>query len=280
MINLKKILLSFLITGVLFSFCLAEENQEIDKKNSNKNSKKSKIKSKIEKINKLEKPKEKIDKIELLLEDNKSLNKNQIKTVYEIYYDLLFNNGKYKKLIEILPEYFNALDIKKDFIKAQVYNEVAFKLATQGQLLDKSIELANKAYKIIENHKKNQSNLDIKKWETNINIFLASVEDTLGLAYYKLDEFVKAEKFLKKSIKYLESASEPHYHLGLVYEKKGNYKKAYRYFLIAKFLVGTEIEEYEKGIQRVKNKSFDNANLREKFKETINEKVKKLKDID
>jgi tetratricopeptide (TPR) repeat protein len=196
-----------------------------------------------------------------------------------MYYDLLINNGKYDKLISILPEYFEALDISKDLIKAQVYNEVAFKLSTQGELLDRAVELGEKALEIVNNHKNNQYDLEVKKWETNIDIFLASIEDTLGLAFFELDEYDKAEKYLVGAIKYLNTASEPHYHLGLVYEKKGNYKKAYREFLFAKYLVGTEVDEYKAAIKRVSDRAFEDEDSRKDFNENVKKEVKELKGI-
>ena len=45
--------------------------------------------------------------------------------------------------------------------------------------------------------------------------------DSLGWAYFKLGKFVEAEKYLKNALRFDNSSSTIHEHLGDVYQKQG-----------------------------------------------------------
>jgi len=269
MIRFQKIVAVIVLIIFICGVILPQE------KDKNKN----KVKNKMEEIMTIENIEDKITEIEALIDEKDSYNSNQLSNIYKLYYKVLINNGRYRKLLDILSEYFDALNIQKPLIKAQVYNEVAFKLATQNELIDESINLAKKAFNIVKKQQKSQYNLGVEKWENNINIFLASIEDTLGLAYYKKGNYKKSEKMLKQSIKYLNNASEPYFHLGLVYTKQNKLLEAYKQFLYAKYLIGTEVKDYEESINSVKSRLDLEKKEIEKINKDISEDVKKIKGI-
>jgi len=123
-------------------------------------------------------------------------------TIYEKQgkYDLAENH--YKKALEINPEYISAM------------NNLAFFYAEQGKELNKALDLAGKAKEKANNAPAVMDTLGwvyYKKelYESAVREFQGCVEKIpgnpifqyhMGLAYYKIGEYVKAETALKKAL--------------------------------------------------------------------------------
>jgi Tfp pilus assembly protein PilF len=80
-------------------------------------------------------------------------------------------------------------------------NNLGYFLAERGEKLEEALNLIEQA---VQNNPTNPSYLD-----------------SLGWAYFKLGKLVEAEKYLKNALRFDNSSSTIHEHLGDVYQKQG-----------------------------------------------------------
>ena len=120
---------------------------------------------------------------------------------YSLLGSMYEKQGKYELAEEL---YKKALKVNKDFIPAM--NNLAFLYAEQNKELNKALDLARDAKKRLMNS--------------------PAVIDTLGWVYFKKELYDSAKEEFEECIAYAPENPVYHYHLGLVYNKKGEYIQA------------------------------------------------------
>ncbi len=83
------------------------------------------------------------------------------------------------------------------------------------------IALNNLGYFLTERGEKLNEALNLIEQAVEINPTNPSYLDSLGWAYFKLGKFIEAEKYLKNALRFDNSSSTIHEHLGDVYQKQG-----------------------------------------------------------
>jgi tetratricopeptide (TPR) repeat protein len=108
-----------------------------------------------------------------------------------------------------------------------ILNNYGYSLSERGLQLERALEMATRA---------------VKADSTN-----PSYLDTIGWVYYKLGNYVEAERYVRKAIDQGEASAVVHEHLGDVYFKLGEKEKA--------------VEWWKKALERAP----DNQGLKEKI---------------
>lgn len=106
-----------------------------------------------------------------------------------------------------------------------MWNNVAYTLAEQKQRLDKAQQYAESAVSSTVTLLRNLRPEQAEMAGLGLSASLATYWDTLGWVYFQQGELEKAEKFLRASWEHAEHG-EVGYHLGQVYEKRGDKQKA------------------------------------------------------
>jgi len=144
--------------------------------------------------------------------DNERL-KFQLGTVYERQKDFERAESVFREILKANPKNANAL------------NYIGYMLADRGVRLQEAVQYVQEALTI----------------EPNNGAYL----DSLGWAFYKLDDIEKAEKYLLKAVELVKNDPTIHDHLGDLYFRAGDLKKAQE-FWTKSLSTGTEPEEIQK----------------------------------
>ena len=91
---------------------------------------------------------------------------------------------------------------------------------------DNPFALNNLGYFLLERNEKLNEALQLIKKAVDISPTNSSFLDSLGWAYFKLDNLGEAEKYLKSALRYDNSSATIIEHLGDIYEKQGKHKIA------------------------------------------------------
>jgi pentatricopeptide repeat protein len=127
--------------------------------------------------------------------------------------------------------------IKSNPDNASALNYIGYMLADRGVRLEEAVEYVEKALAL----------------EPNNGAYL----DSLGWAFFKLNDLPQAEKYLLKAVSIVKNDPTIHEHLGDLYYKTGDYDKAQE-FWTKSVSNGTEPDEIEKVREKI-----------EKLKETL-----------
>ncbi len=139
--------------------------------------------------------------------------KFQLATIYERQKDFDRAEELFKEIIKENPK------------NAVALNYIGYMLADRGVRLQEAVQYVTEA-------------LDL---DPNNGAYL----DSLGWAFFKMNELDKAEKYLLQAVDLVKNDPVIHDHLGDLYYKTGNYEKA-RDFWTKSVLNGTEPEETQK----------------------------------
>ncbi len=139
--------------------------------------------------------------------------KFQLATIYERQKDFDRAESLFKEILKENPK------------NAVALNYIGYMLADRGVRLDEAVQYVKEALEI----------------DPNNGAYL----DSLGWAFYKLNELDKAEKYLLQAVDLVRNDPVIHDHLGDLYYKTGNYEKA-RDFWTKSVSNGTEPEETQK----------------------------------
>lgn len=90
---------------------------------------------------------------------------------------------------------------------ATAYNDWGYMYADNGIKLDEALRLTKRAVELSPEQ--------------------GAYADSLGWAYYKMGEYVDAERWLEKAVRLMPGVDEVRYHLGMAFEKTGKPKAAY-----------------------------------------------------
>jgi tetratricopeptide (TPR) repeat protein len=139
--------------------------------------------------------------------------KFQLATVFERQKDFDKAEVLFKEVLKANPKNATAL------------NYIGYMLADRGVRLQEAVKYVEEALAL----------------DPNNGAYL----DSLGWAFYKLNELDKAEQYLLRAVELVKNDPVIHDHLGDVYFKGGNYEKAVQYWTKS-VEVGTEPEETQK----------------------------------
>lgn len=139
--------------------------------------------------------------------------KFQLGSIYERQKDFDRAESLFKEIIQANPENAGAL------------NYLGYMLADRGIRLQEAVGYVERALKI----------------EPNNGAYL----DSLGWAFFKLNDFGQAEKYLLQAVETVKNDPVIHDHLGDVYFKTGDYQKA-QDFWSKSITIGAEPEERQK----------------------------------
>ncbi len=151
--------------------------------------------------------------------------KFQLATIYERQKDFDKAESLFKEVLKENPK------------NAMVLNYIGYMLADRGVRLDEAVKYVEEALAL----------------DPNNGAYL----DSLGWAFFKLNELDKAEKYLLKAVEIVKNDPVIHDHLGDLYYRTGNLERA-QDFWNKSISAGTEPEE----IQKVRDKL-------EKLQETL-----------
>ena len=112
------------------------------------------------------------------------------------------------------------------------WNGVAYSLAENNQHLDKALEYAKSAVSTTETRLRNLPPEKAEEAGLPLSASLAAYWDTLGWVYFQQGDTDKAEKYIIATWKHSEFG-EAGYHLGKIYEKKGDKQKAIEMYAAA-----------------------------------------------
>ncbi len=139
--------------------------------------------------------------------------KFQLATVYERQRDFEKAEVLFKEVLKANPKNATAL------------NYIGYMLADRGVRLEEAVKYVEEALAL----------------DPNNGAYL----DSLGWAFYKLNEMRKAEEYLLRAVELVKNDPVIHDHLGDVYYKTGNYEKAVE-FWSKSVDIGTEPEDTQK----------------------------------
>jgi tetratricopeptide (TPR) repeat protein len=139
--------------------------------------------------------------------------KFQLATVFERQKDFDKAEVLFKEILKTNPKSAIAL------------NYIGYMLADRGVRLQEAVKYVEEALAL----------------DPNNGAYL----DSLGWAYYKLNELDKAEQYLLKAVELVKNDAVIHDHLGDVYYKSGNLEKAVQYWTKS-VEIGTEPDETQK----------------------------------
>ncbi len=139
--------------------------------------------------------------------------KFQLATVYERQKDFDKAEVLFKEVLKANPKNATAL------------NYIGYMLADRGVRLQEAVKYVEEALAL----------------DPNNGAYL----DSLGWAFYKLNDLGKAEEYLLRAVELVKNDPVIHDHLGDVYYKTGNYEKAVE-FWTKSVDIGTEPEETQK----------------------------------
>ena len=88
------------------------------------------------------------------------------------------------------------------------------------------IAMNNLGYFLLERNERYQEALDLIQQAVKIDPTNPKYLDSLGWAYFKLNKFSEAERYLKDAIRYDSSSGTVYEHLGDVYQKQGKHELA------------------------------------------------------
>jgi len=120
--------------------------------------------------------------------------------------------------------------IKSNPDNASALNYVGYMLADRGVRLDEAVGYVEKALAL----------------DPNNGAYL----DSLGWAFFKLNDLAQAEKYLLKAVSIVKNDPTIHDHLGDLYYKAGDYEKAHE-FWTKSLSSGTEPDEIEKVREKI-----------------------------
>jgi Tfp pilus assembly protein PilF len=120
--------------------------------------------------------------------------------------------------------------IKSNPDNASALNYVGYMLADRGVRLDEAVGYVEKALAL----------------DPNNGAYL----DSLGWAFFKLNDLAQAEKYLLKAVSIVKNDPTIHDHLGDLYYKTGDYEKAQE-FWTKSLSTGNETEEIEKVREKI-----------------------------
>jgi len=144
--------------------------------------------------------------------------------------------------------------------RANVLNTIADRLMVKEVLLDRALDLIQKAIVLSEK---------IPAQFPGISQFKAMCQTTLGQVYFKRKEYDQAERELKKAIEMAgkEGIAEAHLFLGKIYEARNNDDAALDAYLKAAALGSSEkIREIRSSLERAYRKKYGNLDgLEEKL---------------
>ena len=112
------------------------------------------------------------------------------------------------------------------------WNGVAYSLAENNQHLDKALEYAKSAVSTTETRLRNLPPEKVEQAGLQLSANLAAYWDTLGWVYFQQGDTERAERYIAAAWKHSEFG-EVGYHLGKIYEKKGDKQKAIEMYAAA-----------------------------------------------
>jgi Flp pilus assembly protein TadD len=173
----------------------------------------SQIYMQARKFNDAERALRRAQTVENLSDQDRERIKFQQASIYERQKDFDRAESLFHEILKASPE------------NATVLNYIGYMLADRGVRLQEAVRYVEKALEI----------------EPNNGAFL----DSLGWAFYKLNDFGQAEKYLLKAVAVVKNDPTIHEHLGDLYLKTGNLEKAHESYTRS-LAHGTEPEEIEK----------------------------------
>ncbi len=194
--------------------------------------------------------------------------------VYKAYFKTLEAMGDFNALEAVLPDYINAIGIADGVEAAETYNMIAYAFTPSLKHLDMAKAYARKSLEILLSASETPRGVDPAEWPAVRAMFEANVRDTLGYILYRDMVFDEAVAHLEKSVKVLEDQWIPRMHLGMAYEKTGDFKASYENLLYADFLGGDD-PEIADALKRVGEKAFSGWE-KVAFENKIRENVKSL----
>lgn len=156
----------------------------------------------------------------------------------------------------------------------ETWNDVAYFLALSNVRLDKAQQYAESAVTEIENDLRNAELSQLRTEDLQGVAALAASWDTLGFVYFQKGELDRAEKYIAAAW-LLEQHGEVGYHLGQIYEKRGNKEAAIRLYAQAAGSMRT-VPEAAESLERLVGKEKVAAILKAGDEESRNSRTLNL----
>jgi Flp pilus assembly protein TadD len=157
--------------------------------------------------------------------------------------------SSFKKALSLDPANTNALtslpviyERLEMFAQCDSLYEAALK-----HLPDNDLILNNFSYSLSERDLQLERALEMAKKAVSKRPKNAAYLDTIGWIYYKLGDYVKAEKYIKESVELRQNSAVVLDHLGDVYFKMGNQSEAQKYWLKS-----LELDKNNKVVEKLK----------------------------
>jgi len=153
----------------------------------------------------------------------------------------------------------------------RTWNDVAYFLALSNVQLEKAQQYAESAVTAIENELRNAELTHLRPEDLQNVAALAANWDTLGFVYYQKGDLDRAEKYIAAAWT-LEQHGEVGYHLGQIYEKRGNKEAATRLYAQAAGSMRT-VPEAAESLERLVGKEKAAATLKQGDNEMRNSRT-------